>query len=218
MDFSSIGPIVAGYAKNSLIWMLLIIILTIGIFFIYGWLVRRSKLKYFALEFVRFGNGKVGVNQMKAGLFKSKTFLFGLFDYGNEFVMKTTNNKIIQGAKSTHLHDIFSKKGYILIRSPKDPKILVPISKVEFENLQAVMAIAPGDYRDASIRLVNEAIKETAGWEKLLPYIAVGLVVVMTIINVVVNMQMTNHTTDKVGDILVRGCSNAQNTQPAGTP
>ena len=104
------------------------------------------------------------------------------------------------------------------MRSPKDNKILVPINKIDFNNLQAVFAIAPAEYRDASTRIYNEAIKETQGtWEKLLPYVAIGLCVVLTLVNVVVNMQMTNHTTDKVGDMLIQGCSNKANTVPAST-
>jgi hypothetical protein len=82
--------------------------------------------------------------------------------------------------------------------------------------MKFLMEVAPADYRDASSRIYREAIEETKGtWEKLLPYIAIGLCIVLTLVNVIVNMQMTNHTTDKVGSILVEGCRNTQNVAEA---
>lgn len=216
MDFGSLAGSVGGYVKSGAFWLIVVIVLVAAIVFFYGYMTRRSKLKYNCLEMVRFGNGKVGINETKAGVFKTKTFLMGLFDYGQESVMKVADGRVIEGARTSQLHDVSGKKGFIVMRSPKDSKILVPIGKVDFDNMKAIFAIAPGDYREAATRLYNEAVKETQGtWEKLLPYVAIGLCVVLTIINVVVNMQMTNHTTDKVGEILIQGCSNSQNTAPS---
>ena len=216
MDLGGIMGSFGTYVKSGAFWLVIVIVICIVIVFFYGYMTRRTKLKYNCLEMVRFGNGKVGINLMKAGVFKTQTFLGVLFDYGQESVTKVTDGRVIEGARTSNLHEIMGKKGFVVMRSPKDNKILIPIGKVEFDNLKAVYAIAPGDYRDAATRLYNEAVKETQGtWEKLLPYIAIGLCVVLTIINVVVNMQMTNHTTDKVGEILVQGCSNKQNVQPS---
>jgi hypothetical protein len=218
VDFSNITSMFTGWLFSGMFWIIITFVLLVGIAFFYGYFSRRGKLKYTCLEFVRFGNGKVGINQMKAGLFGTKKFL-GFFDYGREKVIKVSDGRIIQQAKSSHLHDIFGKKGYIVMRKPNDNKILVPLSKIEFDNMNLLMAIAPADYRDASVRIFNQAVEETKGtWEKLLPYIAIGLCVVLTIINVVVNMQMTNHTIDKVGNMLIGGCSNAQNVKPSTTP
>lgn len=81
------------------------------------------------------------------------------------------------------------------------------------------MEIAPSDFTDASARIFREAVKETTGtWEKILPYIAIGVLVVAFIITIVICNQMTNHTTDKVGNLLIQGCSNNLNVKPAGTP
>jgi len=219
VDIGSITGSFAGYAKSSAFWLVIVVILVIVIFYFYAFMQRRSKLKYNCVEVVYFGNGKVGLNLSKAGTFKSKSMFFGLIDYGQEFVTKTADNRIIQQAKSKYLHDVFGKKGFICMRKSDDPKILVPISKVNFENMELLLSIASADYRDASIRIFNEAVQETKGtWEKLLPYVAIGLCVVLTIINVVVNMQMTNHTTDKVGGMLIAGCQNSQGTNPGAAP
>jgi hypothetical protein len=217
-DLSNVTSVFSGYFASGTFWFVIALVVIVVLLFFYGYFSRKGKLKYFCLEFVRFGNGKVGINKRKAGIFGTKTFL-GFFDYGREKLMKTSDGRIIQGAKTSYLHDIFGKKGFILIRSPRDNKILVPISKAEFANMNLLMSIAPGDFRDASSRIFHEAVEETKGtWEKLLPYIAIGLCVVLTIINVVVNMQMTNHTTDTVGNMLITGCKNTQNVKAGTSP
>lgn len=219
VELGDIGGIVSSYLTSGIFWIVALVVLVILAVFFYGYFSRRSKLKYNCLEFVRFGNGKVGINFMKAGIFKTRTMLFGMFDFGPESVTRTTDGRIIQGAKSSHLHDVFGRKGFIVIRSPKDSKILVPLGKIDFDNMEMLMAVASGDYRDASSRIFREAVEETRGtWEKILPYVMVALVVIMTIINVIINQQMTNHTTDKVGDMLIQGCQNVQNVKPAGSP
>jgi hypothetical protein len=218
VDVGSISNIVAGYAKTSAFWLTLSIVLVAAIALIYGWMSRKSKLKYNCLEVVRYGNGKIGLNSLKAGYLKRKTFMH-LFDYGNEKFIKTSDNRVIEKAKTSQLHDIFGKKGFICLRSPKDPKVLVPISKVEFDNLNLLFEIAPGDYRDTAVRIFNEAVEETKGtWERILPYVMVGLCIFLCIITIVIVMQMTNHATDKVGQLLINGCSNAQNVKPSGAP
>jgi hypothetical protein len=218
LGLGNIQGVLTSYLSSGMFWFVISILLIILIGFFYGYFSRRSKLKYNCLELVRYGNGKVGINLTKAGIFKSKLFL-GMFDYGRESLYKTSDNKIIQQGKTSQLHDIFGKKGFIVMRSPKDAKLLLPISKVDFDNLKAIFDIAPADFRESSVRIFREAVEETKGtWEKLLPYIAIGLCVIMTIINVVVNMQMTNHTTDKVGNMLIAGCQNTVNTKPSTSP
>lgn len=158
------------------------------------------------------------MNKMKAGFMKQKSFLH-LFDYGRESLCKTSDGRVIEKGKTSHLHDIFGKKGFIVVRSPKDNKILIPISKVELEGLGLLFEIAPAEYRDASVRIYREAVDETKGtWEKILPYVMVGLCIFLCIVTIVICMQMVNNTTDKVGKLLISGCANSQNVQPGTSP
>jgi len=215
----SISGVIGSYLGSSVFWIVIIIVLVAVVLFFYGYMSRRGKLKYICLEIVRFGNGKIGINELKAGLFKSRRFFFGLFDYGKESTIKTSDGRTIEQAKTSDLHDIFGQKGYICFRSPKDHKVLVPISRVELTNMNLVFEVAPRDYREASVRLFRESVEETKGTlEKLLPYIAVGFVVILTIISIVINMQMTNNTINKVGDMLVQGCTNQANVQGGTAP
>lgn len=217
--FGDIGGVISGYAKNGMIWLIGIIIIFAVVFFFYLYTSRRSKLKYNCIELISFGNGKIGMNTLKAGVFKSKTSFFGLIDYGPEYVIKTSDGRTIQQGKTSHLHDIFGKKGFVCLRKSDDPKILVPISRIQFENLGALLEIAPADYRDASVKIYKEAVEETKGtWEKILPYIAVGLIVILCIITIVINMQMTNNTVNKVGNMLIKGCQGATNAGAGTSP
>jgi len=219
VDFGSITKVFSHYLVSGAFWVIIAIVAVVLIGFFYGYMNRRSKLKYNVIELVRFGNGKVGMNLFKGGIFKVNTFLFGFFDYGNELVTKCSDGRIIQQAQTSELHDVMGKKGFICMRSPRDSNILVPISKFKFENLEGIFAIAPSDYTDASARIFREAVKETAGtWEKILPYIAIGVLVVAFIITIVICNQMTTHTTDKVGQLLIQGCSNNLNVKAGATP
>ncbi len=218
-DTGAITGVIGKWVTSGLFWTVGGIIIVVIIGYFYFSMKRRSKLKYYALELVPYGNGKIGMNLLKAGIFKVKTMLGGLIDYGSENVFKVADGRKILNAKTSYLHDIMGKKGFICIRKPNDPKILIPIKELNFKGLDLLMQIAPAEYRDASADIVKEAIKETSGtWEKILPYIAVGLIVVLCIITIVINQQMTNNTIDKVGKILIQGCQNTQSTAPSTSP
>lgn len=219
VDFGALGSTAVSWLKSGMFWIIGIIIVMFIVGGFYLMMRRRGKLKYNVLEIVAFGNGKLGINRFKAGLFGIKTTLFGLFDYGAESVTKTNDGRIIQKAKTYHLHDLFGKKGYVVVRKPDDNKILVPVSKVYLKNLALLLEIAPSNYRDASVDIIKATENETKGtWEKILPYVAIGLIVVLTIISIVINQQMTNNTVEKVGNLLISGCENAQNTAPGTSP
>lgn len=216
--YSGIVSSATGWLTSGLFWTVGAIVILVFIAYFYLAMKRRSKLKYGCLELVPFGNGKAGLNRLKAGIFKTKSMLGNLIDYGTENVCKAEDGRRILNAKTSYLHDIMGKKGFICIRKPDDPKILVAVKKLRFDNLDLMMEIAPADFRDASANIVNDAIKETTGtWEKILPYLAIGVIVVLVIISIIINQQMTNNTINKVGDILIKGCQNAGATAPASS-
>lgn len=216
-DLSGMTGTFAKWLSSGLFWTVAIVILCGIIFFFYAFMSKRGKLKYNCIEVIRFGNGKVGLNLMKAGIFKSKSMMKGLVDYGTENIYKTSDGRKIQQARESYLHDVFGKKGFIVYRKTGDPKVLVPIQKFQFDNLNVLLEIAPVDYRDTSTNIVKDTIKETTGtWEKILPFIAIGVVVMLCIISIIINQQMTNNTIDKVGKLLIQGCQNVQNVAPSG--
>lgn len=220
MDFGGIFGAFGGWFSSGLFWFVMAILLTVGVLILLN-VQKRRKLKYNSLELISFGNGKVGINISRAGLFKKKTALFGLWDYGNENCFKMKDGRIILEANTDDLHDIQGRKGFILRRKDDDPKILVPISKIEFDKagLQALFSIAPADFRDASVNIMTEAAKETSGWaDKYLPYIMLGGMVIFFIVGFILASQFFNRTVDKAGEILIKVSQNAGSSTPGASP
>jgi len=222
MDFAGIFSAFGTWFSSGLAWLIFAVFLTVGTAILLVHL-KRTKLKYNCLELVSFGNGKVGMNTMKAGVFKKKTMLFGLIDVGKESVFKTSDNRIIQEANTDDLHDIkvgkSARKGFIVRRKDDDGKILVPISKVSWQNEKAIFEIAPADFRDASINIVEGATKETQGWaDKYLPYIMLGGMIIFFIVGFILASQFFNRTVDKAGEILLQAGKNAGNVAGGSSP
>jgi hypothetical protein len=218
VDTSGITKVIASWFGGSVFWVGLGIVVLIIVGLFYAFMNRRSKLKYTCLEVLRFGNGKIGVNYHQAGMFHTHTYARGLIDYGNEIVYKLLDGRIIQGAKISQLHDLQGKKGWIVIRKVDDPKILVPIDKVRIKNYELLACIAPADYRDASIKIIESAIKETQSWaDKYLPYLLIGALIIGIIISQVISMQMINNAQNKALEIQQASCGNNANVKPSTT-
>jgi hypothetical protein len=218
MDFGGIFGAFSGWLSSGMFWLVMAILLTIGVTFLLV-IQKRRKLKYECLELINFGNNRVGINRLKAGIFKKKSALFNLWDYGTESTYKTSDGRIIQEANSEDLFDIFSKKGFIVRRKDDDPKILVPITNVTWSNERALFEIAPADFRDASVNIIDTASKETNSWaDKYLPYIMLGGMVIFFIVGFILASQFFNRTVDKAGEILTKVAENAGSTTPGASP
>jgi len=215
--FGDIGGVMTGWLSSGLFWLVMTILLTAGVLILLK--VNKSrKLRWNALELLSYGNGKVGINSLRAGIFKKKTTLFGLYDYGNENVIKTDDGRTILEVTTDDLMDIFGKKGFLLRRKDDDPKILVPISKVSWLNEKALLEIAPADFRDASVNIVDTASKETQTWaDKYLPYIMLGGMVVFFIVGFILASQFFNRAMDKSIEIQRMSCDNFASAQPSTT-
>ena len=111
------------------------------------------------------------------------------------------------------------RKGFMVRRKDNDPKILVPISKVKWENEKALFEIAPADFRDASVNIVDTATKETQTWaDKYLPYIMLGGMVIFFIVGFILASQFFNRAMDKSIEIQRMNCNNFNNVQQGGSP
>lgn len=232
-NLGSITGVFYGWMSSGIFWVIIAGVFTFSGLLILWW-KKQTRLKYNALELISFGNGKSGFNLHKAGVFRTKQGLMGLWDYGKEFVFKLDDGRIIQNASTDHLQDLLGKKGFIVRRKDDDPKILVPVDKIlwkikiqcpkcNYKFIQnseyPLFQIAPADYRDASTRITDEATKETQGFmEKYLPYIMLGAIVLFFVISMILATQFFNRTVDKAGEIMQGQCSNQINTNPATAP
>ena len=218
MDFGGIFSAFGGWLSSGLFWLIIAILLTIGVTILLV-IQKRRKLKYNCLELVKYGNGKVGINKLTAGIFKKRTAIFGLWDYGNENCIKCDDGRLILEATTDDLMDILGKKGFLVRRKDDDPKILVPITKVNWKGEEALFAIAPADFRDAAINIIDTAIKETQTWaDKYLPYIMLAGMVIFFIVGFILASQFFNRTVDKAGEILIKVSENAGNIKAGSSP
>jgi len=190
MDLGGIGVTVFGWFSSILTWAILLL----GCFFVFVFvLMIRQKLrfKYPCLEIVGLGQGKVSIEITKAGWFKKNRNFFGLIETGGEqeLICKDNKRKIFC-ASSVDYHEINGKRGLICKRKDDDPEVLVPLDSVEVSNLKLLTRIAPADYRDAAVDILEEKRKETMTWmEKNAPLIitigtfAFGIIALIIIFN-----------------------------------
>ena len=217
VGLSAIGSTMMGWLSSGLFWFVMAILLTVGVTVILV-INKRRRLRWNCLEFLSYGNGKVGINLLRAGIFKKKTSLFGLWDYGHENVIKCADGRIILEGSTDDLMDIMGKKGFFLRRKDDDPKILVPISKVQWLNEKALFEIAPADFRDASVNIVDTATKETHTWaDKYLPYIMLGGMVIFFIVGFILASQFFNRAMDKSIQVQQMQCGNFGSATPSGS-
>ena len=158
-----VSPIMGWF--SSLFWIGLIVL---GIFIGFvGILIWNKRKKYIfpVVEITGLGKGKVSLDYSKAGWFKKKKVFFGLIEKGGEeeLICKRGNRKIYY-VSSQDYHDINGKRGIICKRKDDDPEILVPLSKVEIKNPEVIAEIAPADFRDVAVQILDEKKKESLTW------------------------------------------------------
>lgn len=188
----SMGGMMFGWLTTIFFW------LGVGVIFIgitVGFLIlkRNKRLRFNVIEITDLGGGKIGCESLKGGWFRSQTMFFGLIEVGGEEIFKVKDRGIMGGsmrrrvlcASSEDYHDINGRRGLIVQRKGDDTSILLPISKfkLEEESKKMLMSIAPADFRDGSVALIEDATRETKGtWERFLPVIMfAGLGVLMLI-------------------------------------
>jgi len=186
-DMGGIGSSAMGWASSLLFWGIGFIVLCVVII---GLLVFKRKLKftYPCVEIVGLGQGKVSIYTTKAGWFKKKRIFFNLIETGGEqeLICKDKSRKIFN-VSSTDYHEINGKRGILCKRKDDDPEVLVPLNRVEISNLKLIMNIAPADFRDAAVDILEEKRKETMGWlEKNAPVIVAITVFMFGIIALII--------------------------------
>lgn len=206
VDVSAFSGITGGWMKSWIFWG--IVLFALGLGMLGGlWARKRRKLKYPAMEVVPLGNGQIGLLETKAGFFRKKKTLFGLLDYGGEEEMQVKDGRKVLNASSEDFIEINGRRGPLIMRKGSDPEILVQISKMDLDQKSQTIinSIAPGDYRDAASQLIESAERETMKkWEKVIPYVIIGSLVLLVIIVLIVTFQFANNSLDKVDKRLER--------------
>lgn len=192
VDFGGISTAILSWVSSLLFWGLALFIFLV-VSFLFIKIRKKRKLKIPTIEVIDLGNGKVAFNtKLKSGWFKSKRTFFGLYDYGGEDVCETSDGRLVLEASSEDYHDINRIRGLIVRRKSDDPRVLIPVSEFELDekSREALMTIAPADFRDASSKLVARTENEMVSkFEKYLPWISLMLIGIIMLIMIVVIVQ-----------------------------
>lgn len=204
VDLGGAGGAILNLLTTGLFWGVLVFLLllaSIGSL----WIRKRRKLQYNTIIISDLGGGKVGVQKTRAGWFKSRTFLFGLWDYGREEYMRIKDGRKVQGASSEDFHDIFGRRGLIVKRKDDDNNILVPLTSLEIKNYELIGEIAPADYRDASVDIVKQAEKETRNrLGEIMQWIMFGGIIIFALIAIILITQMVQRGQAEAKDLILK--------------
>lgn len=188
---------------SPLIWLAIVgfaVIMGFGVLYVR----KMKKMRIPCFIVTNIGEGKISGQMTKAGWFKSKTIIFGLYDWKGEEKLKTKDGRIIQGGKSDYYHEINEKVGLIVRRKDDDPKILLPIKKIHYENEDLLMEIAPVDYRDASNVIISSSESEMKGrWNQIIEWLMLGGTIVFALIAIIVITQMVKQGQAEAKDLIL---------------
>lgn len=181
---------------SPLLWIVIIFVMII---FSVGalWVRKQRKLEYSCYVIRKTGNGKVDLRTMKAGWFKSKKILGGLLDFKGEEHLETGGfqkpSLRVLGGSTEDFHSIDGKKALICRMKDDDPKILVPLNRIEIQNDTILSQIAGSDLRDASVDIIKQAEKETRNrTQEIVQWIIMGGVIALALIVVIMSYQFVS--------------------------
>ena len=206
MDTSSFTGGMFGLLSTFLFWGVLVLFL-VFIGFVFLMIRKGKKLSVPIIELTPLGRGKFGVKtgkKLKGGWFKHKTTFFGLWDYGYEEVFRTKDHRKVLSVSSEDYHEINGRMGLLCMRSPEDPKILVPISRAKVENGDILFKIAPADYRSVVVDIVKSAEKETQDKvDKIMQYVFWGGIIIFSFIAIILITQMVKNGQTEAKDLML---------------
>jgi len=197
--FGNAGINLGGFKQVPIIAATCVIAIIVVVFG-YLWLRRRRKLMYPCAEIVDLGKDKVSFNflgKRSCGWFGKERvkWLLNLFDYGQQ-VMKTKNGEIIEEFSEEDFQEVNGERGVVFYRHPQQ-KILFPLQKFAIKDKNLAMELAPADYTNTAVDIYRQAKKETeTGWDKLMPMIMIGLIIIGGLITFMVLSNTVSHVSD----------------------
>jgi len=215
LDTSSFTGGMFSLLSSFLFWGVLAVVLVGAVF---GVLVIRKnrKLTNPVVEVTSLGRGKIGLNvgkKLRGGWFKKEEGFLGLWDYGTEEVFKLKDGRIVLNVSSEDFHEINGKMGLVVMRSPEDPRIVVPVNRARVENGELLTKIAPADYRGTVVDIIKKAEKETSDKiDKIMQFVFWGGIILFSFISIILITQMVKNGQTEAKDLLLQaGKINADN-------
>lgn len=215
LDTSSFTSMLFKLFSSFFFWFIALIAFVITV--IGGlWFRKKRKLRFPTYVLTDLGKGKMGIEtKLKCGWFKHRVTLFGLYDYGGEEILKTSDGRQIIDASSEDFQEINGVRGIVCIRSPEDPRILIPVTKMSVKNGELINEIAPASFRETAVNIIKQTEKETSDkWEKITQWIIFGGVIIFALISIILIVQMVKNGQSEAKDLILEaGRINKENIQ-----
>jgi len=195
-----------GLLTSGLFWL---VIIAVFVAVVFGFLLIRKnrKLSNPVYEITSLGRGKVGIRsgrKMRGGWFKKNVTFFGLWDYGYEEVFRLKDGRVVLNISSEDFHEINGKMGVLVMRSPEDPRICVPVYRVKCENGELLTKIAPADYRGTVVDIIRKAEAETKDkLDKIMQYAFWGGIILFSFISIILITQMVKNGQTEAKDLIL---------------
>jgi len=204
ININGIGGAITNMFLSPAIWLGIIggvLILAVGLL----WVRKQKRLNVVTYIFTEISNGKQSIQKTKAGWFKSKSVLGGLYDYGGEHIMKTKDNRTILGCSSVDFHECNGKQCLLVKRKSDDPKMLVPLTRMKIENTQLLGVIAPSDFRDAAVACIDQTNNEMRSkWEQYVQWAIFIGVIIFALVSIILITQMVQRGQDKAAELIIQ--------------
>lgn len=206
LDTTGFTGAMFGLLSTGLFWVGLVLLFA---FVVFGFLLIRKnrKLTNPVYEITSLGRGKVGIRsgrKFKGGWFKHNSTFFGLWDYGHEEVFRLKDGRIVLNISSEDFHEINGKMGVLVMRSPEDPRICVPVSRVKCENGELLTKIAPADYRGTVVDIIRKAEAETRDkLDKIMQYAFWAGIILFSFISIILITQMVKNGQTEAKDLIL---------------
>lgn len=199
---------VLGWFSSVIFWIIAaLILLILGAIIV--WVRKKRALIFECFELNFLKDGKQVVEHRKAGWFGKNSAFFGLIERGKEKILKTDDGRIINDFSIDDYHEYRrknkQKRCILCTPHPEDKSILVPVSHATLDqnSLAALYNVAPADFREAAVQAFEESTKELRGqFDRLLPYILLGGIVIFFIIGIIINGQLISRSVDTAQAIL----------------
>lgn len=202
VEVSGATQLLFDWLLSPLIWGVLILIFvagTVGILYIR----KKRKLVYNVIEIVAYGNGKAGFNFMRGGYYGKKKVLRGWFDYGEEQLETQDGDKILNFS-TEDFHEYNGKRCIVVARDSVNQDVLAPVNEINIKGMKMLAEIAPAEYRDAALDIINEADRETSDYTKqIVQWVLVGMTIIFSLVSIIVIAQMVKNGQTEASELIL---------------
>lgn len=218
-SFGGVGSTAMGWVTTTAFWIFVMIaIVVFAVAFL--WIRKQRRMNKLVLEMFDEGQGRFNFRLTKGGWFKSRFTLGGLWDYGGENRFRLKDMTPVDNVSHEDYRQFNGKSCIVVVRNPKDPKIIFPISRfwTSSDSKKIMLQVAPADFRESASKCIEQVDQEmTSKWQQYAPLIITGLVIVIALIITLLNTQYGKYMVDKASTLIEIAKTTPCTAIPTGT-